>query len=114
MAHEISIFFFLENINSPIYKNNMFPGCSQIFLGSVEAFWYNKMSKYGLLRVQKSRNHEKRQIFISKIMKSGFYCTNPKRNKTIKPLTLIFKQYYDICCPKMTIIIMIFRPMNFL
>ena len=54
-------------------------------------------------------------------MKSGFYYTNPKRTKSIKPLNLLLKSYYGICLPKIAIIIMIFFlwfsydfPVNFL
>ena len=43
---------------SHIYKNNMFPGCSHNFLVFFEAFWYNKMNKYGLPELRKSRNHQ--------------------------------------------------------
>ena len=49
----------------------MFPD----FLVLFEAFWYNRMNKYGLLRVQKYRNHKNVKF---KIMKSGSYYTNPK------------------------------------
>ena len=46
-----------------------------------------------------------------KIMKSGFYYTNPKRGKTIKPLSQLFKYNFTIKLPKMAIIIMVFFPM---
>ena len=43
--------------DSHISKNNIVPGCPHSFLVFVEAFWDNKMNKYGILWVQKSRNH---------------------------------------------------------
>ena len=47
-----------SNLLFPIFTTII---CSQdvpIFSWCFEAFWYNKKSKYGILRVQKSRNHE--------------------------------------------------------
>ena len=41
------------------------------------------------------------QSFVSKIMKLGFHYTNPKRNKLIKPLNLLFKHNFTIRLPKM-------------
>ena len=46
------IFKFLE---SQISIDNIFPGCSQIFIDFFEVFWYNKMNKYGFAR---SENQE--------------------------------------------------------
>ena len=53
-------------------------------------------------------------LLMFKIMKSGFYYTNPKRKKSIKPLNLSSKKYYYIFGVKMAIIIMVLFPMIFL
>ena len=42
-----------------------------------------------------------------KIMKSGFYYTNPKRKKTIRPFNQLFKYNVTIKWPKNTIIILV-------
>ena len=55
MVHGPSNMF--DFVDVQIYKNNMFPRCSH-FSGFVEAFWYNKMNKYGLPGLRKSRIHE--------------------------------------------------------
>ena len=47
-------------------------------------------------------------------MKSGFYYTNSKRKKAIKPLNLFSQYNFTIKLPKMAIIIAILFPMNFL
>ena len=47
-----------ENIDCHIYKHNISPGCSQIFLALLEAFRYNTISEYGLPGLRKSRNHQ--------------------------------------------------------
>ena len=51
---------------------------------------------------------------MSKIIKSEFYDTNPKRKKSSKPLSLLFKFNSTIKSQKMAIIIRIFFPMIFL
>ena len=48
---------------------------------------------------------------ISKIIKSEFDNTNPKRGKSIKPLNLLFKYNFTIKCQKMAIIIAAMFPM---
>ena len=48
------IFKFLE---SQISIDNIFPGCSRIFLDFIEVFWYEKMKKYRAPGGGKSRNH---------------------------------------------------------
>ena len=50
---------------------------------------------------------------MSKMMKSRFYYTNPKRTKSIKPLNPLFEYNFTIKLPKNAIIIAIFRPMIF-
>ena len=41
-----------------IYKNNISPGGSHVFLYFLKHFWYNKMSKCGLPGLRESRNHQ--------------------------------------------------------
>ena len=50
----------------------------------------------------------------SKRMKSGFYYTNPKRKRSIKPLKVLFKYIFTIKWQKMAIIILVLFPMIFL
>ena len=49
----------------------------------------------------------------SKIMKSGFYYTNPKRKNPIKPLNQLFKYNFTMKYQKVAIIVMVFFPMTF-
>ena len=53
------------------------------------------------------------EILMFKIMKSGFYYTNPKRKKSIKPLKVLFKYKFTIKSPKNAIMSMVFFPMIF-
>ena len=53
-----------EHFDSQISKDNIFPGCSQIFLDFFEVFWYDKMKKYGAPGVGKSRNHENQDFDV--------------------------------------------------
>ena len=48
---------------------------------------------------------------MSRIMKSGFYYTNPKRKTSIEPLNLFSKVYYYTFCATIAIIIMSIFPM---
>ena len=50
---------------------------------------------------------------MSKIMKSGFYYTNPKREKSIKPLNPLFEYNFTIQLPNIAIIIMVIFPITF-
>ena len=54
------------------------------------------------------------KILMFKIMKSRFYYTNPKREKSIKPLNLVSKYNFTIKWPKIAIILVVTFPMLFL
>ena len=64
---------------------------SPYFLYSLKHFWYNKMDKYGGSRASKIHKSSTCQVLMCRIMESGFYYTNPKRGKSLKPLNLFPK-----------------------
>ena len=96
---------------SSFTKIIIFQDVPRLFLVFVEAFWYNHIDKYGLPGLQKS---SKIKNLMAKMMKSGFYYTNPKRKNPNKPLNLLFKHNFTIKLQKITIIIMVIFPMIFM
>ena len=51
----VPFFHFSE---SQISIDNIYPGCSEIFLDLFEVSWYNEMKKYGVPGAEKPRNHD--------------------------------------------------------
>ena len=47
----------MQLLDSHIYNNNIIQGRPIFSYVSSKHFWYNKMNKYGVLRVRKSRHH---------------------------------------------------------
>ena len=90
-----------------------FKDVSIYFLIFFEVFWYNESHKYGGSRAWKIEKSWKIKKMMSRIMKSGFYYTNPKRKNPIKPLNQLFKYDFTIKLPNITIVIMVLFPMIF-
>ena len=89
------MFQYLRNIHSHISQNNTFQDVPIFCLYCLKHFWYNKINTYGVLRIQKARNHELLRFTFLDLIKSGLYQTKLEQNNSPELLSLLFPYIYN-------------------